>query len=561
MTHNNIFSIPINPKLDPEFIKNDYLQFLIRNKDLIYDLYFTTRMPPFTQDAMGDVFYTQDMEFQVIEMALWLSNESGIPLSATFNNLYVRPDQKNLETWIHNFESLYNAGVKIVTLPHTSWVLTGEIQKQYPELYIKNTILREVTRPNEIVELARAGFHYINLDRDLMRDRGRLNDIKEAKDYCADQGYPIKLSLLTNEGCWGNCPIMPEHYHYNNTRDGNDPQYFNSRISRVSCSKWDALDGAASLKAANLPPWKADWVEFLDVIDVFKMHGRESSLRLKETMDIVNRWAKDEEYLFSDFRQYIDVVDIKERPIDVWRDKIKTCQFNCWKCNYCDIVYNNGKGETKVNPKIPHIIESIDKAERLDSNYTGIAIESLTSNITKHFLNNICSLPDTVYLELGCYAGGTFYSALQNNNTKGYAVDNYKQPTYPHRDDLNFKGYQNPKAVLLEPPWHPDKRYDYTLIEDDVTNITLPEQVNVIFYDADHNPQAQYNNLKHIHQYCKDEFILIIDDANMPGVIESVDEFVRVMKLDVIFERKVLTNKPEDDTSWWNGLYILLLKK
>ena len=561
MTHNNIFSIPINPKLDPEFIKNDYLQFLIRNKDLIYDLYFTTRMPPFTQDAMGDVFYTQDMEFQVIEMALWLSNESGIPLSATFNNLYVRPDQKNLETWIHNFESLYNAGVKIVTLPHTSWVLTGEIQKQYPELYIKNTILREVTRPNEIVELARAGFHYINLDRDLMRDRGRLNDIKEAKDYCADQGYPIKLSLLTNEGCWGNCPIMPEHYHYNNTRDGNDPQYFNSRISRVSCSKWDALDGAASLKAANLPPWKADWVEFLDVIDVFKMHGRESSLRLKETMDIVNRWAKDEEYLFSDFRQYIDVVDIKERPIDVWRDKIKTCQFNCWKCNYCDIVYNNGKGETKVNPKIPHIIESIDKAERLDSNYTGIAIESLTSNITKHFLNNICSLPDTVYLELGCYAGGTFYSALQNNNTKGYAVDNYKQPTYPHRDDLNFKGYQNPKAVLLEPPWHPDNRYDYTLIEDDVNNITLPEQVNVIFYDADHNPQAQYNNLKHVHQYCKDEFILIIDDANMPGVIESVDEFVRVMKLDVIFERKVLTNKPEDDTSWWNGLYILLLKK
>jgi hypothetical protein len=164
-------------------------------------------------------------------------------------------------------------------------------------------------------------------------------------------------------------------------------------------------------------------------------------------------------------------------------------------------------------------------------------------------------------LELGCYAGGTFYSALQNNNTKGYAVDNYKQPTYPHRDDLNFKGYQNPKAVLLEPPWHPDKRYDYTLIEDDVTNITLPEQVNVIFYDADHNPQAQYNNLKHVHQYCKDEFILIIDDANMPGVIESVDEFVRVMKLDVIFERKVLTNKPEDDTSWWNGLYILLLKK
>ena len=220
--------------------------------------------------------------------------------------------------------------------------MTGEIQKEYPELYIKNTILREVTRPNEVVELAKAGFHYVNLDRDLMRDRNRLLEIKEAKEYCAEQGYPIKLSLLTNEGCWGNCPIMPEHYHYNNTRGGDIPQYFNSRISRVSCSKWDALDGAAALKAANLPPWKSDWEEFLDLgIDVFKMHGRESMTRLSETMDIINRWRLDKETLFPQYREYIEDVDLKERPIDVWREKIKTCQFNCWKCNYCCLLYTS----------------------------------------------------------------------------------------------------------------------------------------------------------------------------------------------------------------------------
>ena len=558
-----IFSLPINPKLDPKDIKGEYLNFLMRNKDWIYDLYFTCRMPPFTQDAMGDVFFTDDMEMQVIEMALWLSDITKIPLSATFNNIYVRPDQKGLDMFISNFKQLYDVGVKIVTLPHTSWVLTGQIQKEYPELYIKNTILREVTRPNEIVQLAQAGFNYINLDRDLMRDRDRLIEIKEAKEYCAEQGYPVKLSILVNEGCWGNCPIMPEHYHYNNTRNGDDPQYFNDTISRVSCSKWDALEGGlSSLKAANLPPWKSDWEEFLELgVDVFKLHGRESTSRLKESMDIIDRWVLDKELLFPEFKEYIDDVNIKERPIDVWREKIKTCKFNCWKCNYCDTVYKHGKGDIEVNPKIPHILESIDKAERLDSNYTGVAIESLTSNITKHFLNNICSLSDTVYLELGCYAGGTFYSALQNNNVKGYAVDNYKQPTYPNRDDLNFKGYQNPKAVLLEPPWYPDKRYDYKLIEEDIQNIALPEEVNVIFYDADHDPQAQYINLKHVYQFCKDEFILIIDDANMPNVIESVDEFIRIMKLNVIFERKLLTNKPEDDTSWWNGLYILLLKK
>ena len=102
-------------------------------------------MPPFTQDAMGEVFMSQDMELQVIEMALWLSEESGIPLSATFNNIYIRPEQKNLEMWIENYRQLYDEGIKIVTLPHTSWLLTGQIQKEYPDLYIKNTILREVT--------------------------------------------------------------------------------------------------------------------------------------------------------------------------------------------------------------------------------------------------------------------------------------------------------------------------------------------------------------------------------------------------------------------------------
>ena len=61
-------------------------------------------------------------------------------------------------------------------------MLTGQIQREFPELKVKNTILREVTRPNEIVNLAKAGFYYINLDRDLMRDRDSLLRIKKAKN-------------------------------------------------------------------------------------------------------------------------------------------------------------------------------------------------------------------------------------------------------------------------------------------------------------------------------------------------------------------------------------------
>ena len=49
-----MFSIPINQKLsEPQFA--EFLEFLKTHKDLIYDLYFTSRMPPFVQDAMGDI--------------------------------------------------------------------------------------------------------------------------------------------------------------------------------------------------------------------------------------------------------------------------------------------------------------------------------------------------------------------------------------------------------------------------------------------------------------------------------------------------------------------------
>ena len=154
-----IFSLPINPKLNEEFVEESFIPFLKKYKHLIFDLYFTCRMPPFIQDAMGDTFIgdIRDTTFN----ALYISEQTGIPLSATFNNIQVIPNQQNLDTWINNFRGLYERGVRIVTLPHTTWMLTGQIQKAFPDLYVKNTILREVTKANEVVELAKSGFSSI----------------------------------------------------------------------------------------------------------------------------------------------------------------------------------------------------------------------------------------------------------------------------------------------------------------------------------------------------------------------------------------------------------------
>lgn len=558
-----VFSLPINPKTSEEFINQIFIPFLIKHKESIFDLYFTCRMPPFVQDAMGDVFVS-DMRGTTLD-AFYISQQTGIPLSATFNNIYVRPSQDNLDLFIENFRPLYENGIRIATIPHTVWLMTGQIQKEFPELYIKNTILREVTRPNEIVSLAEAGFHYINLDRDLMRDRDSLMRIKKAKDYCASIGKPVKLSLLVNETCWGGCPIMPEHYHFNNTRD-EGPQFFNDPISRISCSKWNLEDSSWSLKAANLPPWKEDWEEFLELgIDVFKMHGRESAMRLQESMDMIERWNSNETIMFSHFNQYIDDLSMKEKPIDIWRDKIKNCKFDCWDCNYCENVITSHmkKQNMEQHPFVDMILESINSSACAVSNFdeSTFDISGLSSNRVRHLLNSLCSNEGIKYLEIGSYLGSTFCAAIEGNELEAYAVDNWATDNLqPAENEIEIEraSYQDFKENA--------KRYKgdskVRIINADCKNLVpedLNSKVNLVFYDGDHSYDGQLESLQTIKDLVEDTFILILDDANFAGVVESAEQFVRQNNFSILFEQKLL-NAIESDRMWWNGLHILVLQ-
>ena len=567
----SVFSLPINPKLDKQFTDAIFIPWLTKYKPYIKDLYFTCRMPPFTQDAMGDVF-AGDIS-QLVFNSLVISRETDIPLSATFNNIYVRPDQEGLDLFIHNFKQIYdNYNVRIATIPHTTWVASGQIQSAFPDLKIKNTIIRNVCKANDIVNLAKAGFHYINLDRDMMRDKNGLLEIKKAKEYCKKIGKPVEISLLANEGCWGGCSIMDEHYHFNSTRQGKSPQFFMDPISTNSCSKWDIEDPSSALKAANLPPWKEDWEEFLDLgIDVFKMHGRENMMRLKESMDIVERWAREDELLFPEFDEYMDDLQVKDAPINLWREKIKTCKFDCWDCNYCESVVESHLkkiGETfEVEEYTQRCLDAIDNALSFKSNFVseGYEIRGLSSDRVRHFLNNLCSYDDAVYLELGTLLGSTFFAATMGNSIENIGVDDYSEPECKpmtknmHWVELGnpfeefqryFKKYENGKSSFI-------KSDILSLKEEDFQG----KKPNVIFYDANHDYVQQLNNLNHLAPFLADKFIMVIDDANFDGVIESAVQFVKDNNYDVYFERKILSKIIENPTHWWNGLFVMVLEK
>ncbi len=558
MTTRKIFSIPFNPKLNEEQF-NEFYSFCEEYKDWIIDIYFTSRIAPFNQDAMGDIFVVEEDKISLIENALNIQKYLGIPVSATFNNTTVAPTQKNLDTFIKNFKPLYDAGIRNVTIPHTHWMATGQIKAAFPELYVKNTILRDVRTAVEVVNLANYGFDYINLDRDLMRDRDTLLRLKTAKKWIKENlNKEIKFSLLANEGCLGACPMMVEHFEYNNNRVGTQPQYFNDPISRVSCPKWEVDDPAVFLKTANFSPWKADWDDYLDNlgIDVFKMHGRESIDRLYETMTLVKRYAAGETFVWDSFENWIKESNLEERPIEIWRDKIRNCKFDCWECQYCDKIHEK-KSPWDYSDLVKHTAQSV-----LDSGIPKInnKIPGLTSMRVQTLLNSIAKGVGS-YLEVGSYLGATACAVLQNNNLNAYFIDSWKQDLQPNSDNSvlssndkekfieNIEKYKGSSQVQL---------FDCDLFEAPVE--MLHNQIQMFFYDGPHDKETTKQAVQYFWSTFKNEAVLIFDDANWEGVIEGANEGIRDMQGQAVYKKTIL-NSEESPSEWWNGLYIVVIKK
>lgn len=554
-----IFSVPLNPKLTPEQYQEFY-NFLAEHKEYIRDVYFTSRIKPFVQDAMGDIFILQEDYGLAIDAALYIQSTLGIPISATFNNIQVPPTQKNLDIFIANFKPLYDAGIRNATIPHTHWMATGQIKAAFPDLYVKNTILREVKTAAEVVNLAKYGFDYINLDRDLMRDRDLLLRIKEAKKWVKENlGKDLAISLLANEGCLGACSMMTEHFEYNNTRAGNAPQYFNDSISRVSCPKWDVEDPAVYLKMANFPPWKADWDEFINElgIDSIKMHGRESISRLYETMDIIRRYANNEEFLFTGFEDYLKETNLVEKPINIWRDKIKNCKFDCWECQYCDKIYDK-KTDIQYSELVKHTVAAI-AASGIPS--VRVDIPGLTSPRVQTLLNTLARGVDT-YLEVGAAMGATFCAAIKDNPLTAIAVDNWKEQIQPATDNIAALP-RNTVATFIENAKQYKGHSNITVYDSDMLSVDMSQWHNKIkmwFYDGPHDAHTTRRAVEHYYDSLAEEAIIVFDDANWQGVVEGARAGLQSVGAQLIYE-KLMLNEVEDINAWWNGLYIVVIRK
>jgi hypothetical protein len=206
---------------------------------------------------------------------------------------------------------------------------------------------------------------------------------------------------------------------------------------------------------------------------------------------------------------------------------------------------------------ISHVQNCIALAEQETSQLTPeiLAIPGMSSTKIRHFLNNLCSLPNTRYLEVGVWKGSTYISALYGNEeASNHAVgfDNWSEFGGPFPEFLT-----NMQAFL------PNYEGKFFSVDCFAINkkVAFPEKVTTYFYDGSLSLQSQKAAFTYFNDVFEEVFIAVIDDWNFQDVQKGTAAAFQELKYDVLFETVLPARYNGDSENWWNGLYVAVIRK
>lgn len=201
-----------------------------------------------------------------------------------------------------------------------------------------------------------------------------------------------------------------------------------------------------------------------------------------------------------------------------------------------------------------HIEASLRKTEENDSKLIGVnqilKMEGMSGKKTRHFYNNICSMDDARYLEIGTWKGSSLCSAMYKNKMTCVAVDNWSEfwgPKDEFTSNFNkFKGENN--ATFIEKNcWDIDAR-------------TIGK-FNIYMYDGAHTEVTHFRALSHYLPCLDDEFIYIVDDWNWEYVRNGTMNSIKKNNLRILYQKWILTPSCHPSNDWHNGISIFVLMK
>jgi hypothetical protein len=205
---------------------------------------------------------------------------------------------------------------------------------------------------------------------------------------------------------------------------------------------------------------------------------------------------------------------------------------------------------------INHIENCLENANNYKSKITTeiLSMEGMSGKKTRHFYNNICSMNDCRYLEIGTWMGSSICSAMCNNNMTCVAIDNWSEFGGPKDEFLinfnKFKGNNN--ATFIE-----KNCWDI-----DVNNIG---KFNIYMYDGNHTKTSHFQALNYYMPCLDDEFIYLVDDWNWSDVRTGTLESIEANNCKILYKNEIFCNDhpgiQRSINDWHNGICIFVLKK
>ena len=322
------FSIPYNPRvmIDKE-LREEYFQFLERNKDFIIDVYFGYATPPFMTDARAG-HINKDKHATLADIA-YIKNKFGIAGSATFNGEISDSSPASYESFLKEVKKLVGAGVESMTLNAPLWV--WKIKRDIPEMIVKNTVVIPIGFPQEFsYNYDEIGFDMLYVREDLIKDRDLMTLNLKIRDITGK-----KMGMLMNhECCLSFCPLKKTHYEKANAslQNGDFEDLFGT-----FCTAKEVDDIPSWYKRTEVFPLRSHYQWFYENFDYLKMVGRTVEADLIETMETVDAFCQtDSPVLYKSWFNRL-LKNIKDpSKLDEFLEKHTNCKSYCALCNYCD---------------------------------------------------------------------------------------------------------------------------------------------------------------------------------------------------------------------------------
>lgn len=199
-----------------------------------------------------------------------------------------------------------------------------------------------------------------------------------------------------------------------------------------------------------------------------------------------------------------------------------------------------------------HVELAFENAEKGESKITDgiLNMEGMSGKKTRHFYNNLLNKDDARYLEIGTWKGSSVCSAMYGNKAKVVCIDNWSEFGGPKNEFLtNFDTYKGENEA--------------SFIEQDCykTDISQFPKFNIYMYDGNHTKDSHYKALVHYYNCLDDIFVFIVDDWNWEDVRNGTYESFKQLNLSVLYEKEIYTPGNSTYETWWNGIYVAILKK